>query len=64
MEEMKAHRNIKHQKEENDTKYEMQLGALTENLSTLRADLITEQEKNEEVEKRVDELTGDKLGET
>lgn len=49
-------------KEENETKYEMQLEALTENLSVLRQDFVSEQEKNEEVEKRVDELTGEKLG--
>ncbi|KAG1679715.1 Early endosome antigen 1 [Nymphon striatum] len=60
-EEINAHKNVLQVKEENETKYEMQLEALTENLGVLRQDFVSEQEKNEEVEKRVDELTGEKL---
>ncbi len=50
------------QKDESEARYELQLTALNENLTTIRADMNTHQTRLLEVEKSNDELRGEKLG--
>ena len=51
-------------KEKSETHFEMQLAALNENLSTIRLDMATAQNRLTETERINEELRGEKLGES
>lgn len=61
-EESEHKRKIEQEKEEIQARSEMQLGVLNENLTTLRADLLSAQNKSDELEKTNNEIRGEKLG--
>ena len=54
---------LQQQLDETTAKYEMQITTLNENMTTLRADWMSAQSKQEELEKQTDEIRGEKLGE-
>ena len=62
--EIEAKVAVEKQKEENEARTELQLTALNENLTTLRSDLVHSQSRLPELEKKCDELRGEKLGES
>ena len=60
--ETEARTKIAQERDEAAARSEMQLTALNENLGTLRADYTATQNKTQEVQKLMDELQGQKLG--
>ncbi len=59
---MKAKESVQKEKEEMQGRYDLQLTALNENLSTLRQDMNTSATRAAELQKATDELRGEKLG--
>ena len=60
--ETKAKEALQKQKEESEARYELQMTALNENLTTLRLDMSTNSTRISELDKTIDELRGEKLG--
>ena len=61
--EISSREKLQQQLDETTAKYEMQITTLNENMTTLRADWMSAQSKQEELEKQTDEIRGEKLGE-
>ncbi len=59
---VEARSAMEKQKDESEARNELQMTALNENLTTIRADMNTHQTRLLEVEKSNDELRGEKLG--
>lgn len=60
--EQKAKEELQQKSEESEARYEMQLTALNENLTTIRADHSSTQYQLEQLSKTRDDLMGEKLG--
>ena len=60
--EIKAKEELQRLKEEGEARYELQITALNENLTTLRLDMNTNATRMGELDKATDELRGEKLG--
>ena len=60
--EIKAKEELQRLKEEGEARYELQITALNENLTTLRLDMNTNATRMSELDKAADELRGEKLG--
>ncbi len=54
---------LQKEKDDNEARYQIQLTALNENLSTLRTDYSTSQTRLNDMEKVQDDVRGEKLGE-
>lgn len=52
---------VEQESDQAKARYEMQMGTLQENLATLRADLVNHQDKVQVLEKKENDLLGDKL---